>query len=74
MEERIEVFHIVVDGYEGNNPVELRRLLDLIDFIHKAYSQQPYEVEEYLNINGSIVSYWCYVWKIVEVKEGEEGG
>jgi hypothetical protein len=74
MEEKVEVFHITIDGYMGNDPVELRRLLDFIDFIHKAYSGQPYEIEEYLNINGSIVSYWCYVWKITSGGGGEGGG
>jgi hypothetical protein len=74
MKEKIEVFHITIDGYSGSDPVELRRLLDFIDFIHKTYQQQPYEIEEYLNINGSNVSYWCYVWEVVEVKEGEGGG
>jgi hypothetical protein len=60
-----KVFHITIEGYSGKDPVELRRLLEIIDFIHKAYSTQEYEIEEYLSINDSIVSYWCYVWKIV---------
>lgn len=74
MEEKVEVFHITIEGYSGKDPVELRRLLDFIDTIHKLYSQQPYEIEEDLSINGSIVSYWCYVWKVTTVEGGEEGG
>jgi hypothetical protein len=74
MIEKVEVFHISIDGYSGKDPIELRRLLDFIDAIHKAYSAPGYEIEEDLSINGSNVSYWCYVWKIVKVEGGEEGG
>ena len=74
MEEKIEVYHISIDGYSGKDPVELRRLLDFIDFIHKTYSAEEYEIEENMDINGSSVSYWCYVWKITVTEGGEGGG
>jgi hypothetical protein len=71
MEEKVEVFHISIEGYSGKDYVELRRLLDFINAIHEVYSAQEYEIEEDLSINGSMVSYWCYIWKIEE-RGGEE--
>jgi len=74
MIEKVEVFHISIDGYSGKDPAELRHLLDFIDLIHKTYSTGPYDIEEDLSINGSNVSYWCYIWKITKVEEEEKGG
>jgi hypothetical protein len=71
MEEKVEVFHISIEGYSGKDYVELRRLLDFIDAVHKVYSTQEYEIEEDLSINGSMVSYWCYIWKTVKREGGE---